>query len=119
MVSALDLLPTFMAAAGAEVPSGLDGVDLLPHLGGPTDIPIRARHYWRMGSQAALREGHWKIHRGRGDETWQLFNLAEDPGEARDLAAVQPERVTALDAAWRSIDAEMVEPLWRRSAGAP
>jgi arylsulfatase len=66
--------------------------------------------------QAALREGDWKIHRGRGDSRWQLFNVAEDPGEERDLAAAQPDRVAALVAAWRKLDAEMVEPLWRRSA---
>lgn len=63
MVSSLDLLPTVLAAAGAPVPAGLDGANLLPHLTGANDAPIRDNHYWRMGGRAALRDGDWKIHR--------------------------------------------------------
>jgi arylsulfatase B len=117
MVSTLDLFPTFLAAAGAPIPAKLDGADLLPHLAAPGDAPLRARHYWRMGLQAAFREGDWKIHRGRSDKTWQLYHLAEDASEARDLASVHPERLAALAAAWQALDAEMIEDLWTRPAG--
>jgi arylsulfatase B len=112
MVSALDLFPTALSAAELSLPANLDGVDLLPQLTSQSTAPIRHRHYWRVGPQAAFREGDWKIHRGRGDKAWQLYNLADDPGETRDLAVQQPDRVRALEAAWRQLDAEMVEPRW-------
>jgi arylsulfatase A-like enzyme len=112
MISSLDLFPTALAAAGAKSSAESDGVNLLPHLAAPSDAPIRAQHYWRLGSQAALREGEWKIHRGRTDKSWQLYHLAVDPGETRDLAPEQPARLAALEAAWKKLDAEMSAPLW-------
>jgi arylsulfatase A-like enzyme len=113
MVSALELFPTALAAARVKPLPKLDGVDLLPHLapGGSTGV-IRARHYWRVGPQAALREGDWKLLRARSDPKWQLFNLAQDIGEAHDVSADNPAKVAALESAWRALDAEMTEPLW-------
>jgi arylsulfatase A-like enzyme len=112
MASSLDLLPTVLAAAGAAVPQNLDGVDLLPYLTGETDGPIRQRHYWRMGGRAALREGDWKIHRQAAHRDWELYDLANDPGETRNLAADRPEQLEKLVASYQRLDAEMAEPLW-------
>jgi arylsulfatase B len=112
LVSSLDFFPTALAAAGARVEAKLDGVDLLPPLTAPGDAPFRRAHYWRVGAQAAFIQDGWKIHRGRGDKSWQLYDLANDPGEARDLAAQHPDRLAALEAAWRELDAGMVAPLW-------
>ncbi len=112
MISALDLFPTALAAAGTKPRANLDGVNLLPHLTEPSAAPIRTEHYWRLGAQAALRQGDWKIHRGRTDQTWQLYDLAADPGEARDLATEQPARLAELEAAWKEFDAAMSAPLW-------
>ena len=112
MISSLDLFPTALTAAGVKPDARLDGTDLLPHLTAPGDAPIRQRHYWRVGAQAALRDGAWKIHRGKGGAAWELYDLDSDPSEERDLAASQPERVAALDAEWKKIDAGMTAPLW-------
>ncbi len=112
MVSSLDLFPTALAAAGAIPPAKTDGVNLLPPLAAPSDAPIRRAHYWRVGAQAAFIQDGWKIHRGRGDTRWQLYDLSADVGEARDLAAQQPDRVALLEAAWKELDAGMVAPLW-------
>jgi arylsulfatase B len=116
MVSSLDLFPTVLAAAGAEGRADLDGVDLLPHLTKPTDAPIRPSHYWRVGTQAALRQGDWKIVRPRGGVSWQLYDLAQDIGEAHDLATAHPDQLATLLGEWKRLDAEMVAPLW---GGAP
>lgn len=125
MVSALELFPTAAAAAGTTLPAGIDGVDLLPHLATNTEAKstsegaeIRREHYWRVGPQAALRRGDWKIFRGRGERTWQLFHLAQDIGEERDLAKERPEKVAELEAAWRALDAQMAAPLWEQGGGA-
>lgn len=112
MASSLDLAPTTLAAAGAAIPAGLDGVDFLPHLTGGNGGPIRERHYWRMGGRAALREGDWKIHRPAANRDWELYDLVADPGEAHDLADAEPARRDALVAAFERLDGEMVEPLW-------
>ncbi len=121
MVSALEVFPTAVAAAGGVPAANLDGVNLLPRLarlGGGEAAPLRAGHYWRVGPQAAFRRGDWKIVRGREARGWQLFDLAADIGEARDLAAQQPEKVAELEAAWRALDATMAEPLWQPGGGA-
>jgi arylsulfatase B len=116
MASALDLFPTALAAAEIKPPNNLDGVNLLPPLTAPSDAPIHARLYWRVGRQAALREGQWKIHRGRGDKAWQLYNLNDDIQESHELAATHPDRVTTLEAAWKRLDAQMIAPLWGGAA---
>lgn len=112
MVSALDLFPTATGAAGARVARELDGVDLAPHLIRRGSEAIRAQHYWRVGPQAAFRAGDWKIVRGRNERTWQLYHLAEDISEERDLAAAQPAKLAELEQGWRALDAKMSQPLW-------
>lgn len=117
MVSTLELFPTVATAAGARLPAKLDGVDLVPFLRRSGGEPIRAQHYWRVGPQAALRAGEWKIHRGRGDRDWQLYHLGEDVGESRDVRAAHPAKLAELEQAWRALDAGMVESLWSPGGG--
>jgi arylsulfatase B len=112
MVSALDIVPTALAAAGVPVPAGLDGIDLVPRLAAGDAAPIHSNLYWRVGGQAAFRSGDRKIHRARGGR-WQLYDLARDPGEAEDRAAADPAALAELTAAWTATDAQMAEPLWK------
>lgn len=112
-ISALDLAATALAAAGVTPPADLDGADLLPHLAAPGGQPLRRQHYWRVGTQAAFREGDWKIYRPRGAGRWQLYDLSRDPAEAHDLALEQPQRVAALEAGWKALDAQMAAPRWQ------
>ena len=64
-----------------------------------------------------MRVGNWKLIRvfwNNPDQTdrHELYNLADDPGEAHNLAAAQPERVKQLAARldkWL-IDTEVVIP---------
>jgi arylsulfatase len=35
-----------------------------------------------------------------GSSKWQLYNVKDDPGETRDLAQKQPEKLEQLEAAW-------------------
>ncbi len=41
-----------------------------------------------------------------------VYNLADDAGQSRDLAPEEPEKLRALVAAWERLDREMVEPRW-------
>lgn len=117
MMSSLELFPTAVVAAGGKLPANLDGVDVMPHLTRKDVGPIRTHHYWRVGPQAALRAGDWKIYRGRGERTWQLFNLANDISEERDLSSAHPDKVAELAKRWQTLNSEMIEPLWSPGGG--
>jgi arylsulfatase A-like enzyme len=125
-VAQIDILPTALAAAGAEVDPAwkLDGVNLLPFLQGQDRGEPHEALYWRFGNQTAVRMGNWKLVRGRVGRAPerardvvvtepQLFNVAIDVGETRNVAAEQPERVGQLRAAWERWDAELPPPRWR------
>jgi arylsulfatase A-like enzyme len=116
-VTALDILPTACAAAGAKADGDLDGVNLLPFLAGDYAGEPHAALYWRFGPQKAVRKGQWKLVDWRDFETkqnsgWQLFNLEHDVGEKVDLAASYPRLVAELSAAWHAWDRRNVAPLW-------
>lgn len=109
----LDVLPTALAAAGADVRPAkpLDGVNLLPLLEGKAP-PTREALYWRFGSQYAVRQGDWKLVRPGGVERPMLFHLGRDREEKRDLAAAEPARARELQALWDKWNAEMRPPRW-------
>jgi arylsulfatase A-like enzyme len=116
-VSALDIVPTACAVAGAKADGDLDGVNLLPHLTGENTGAPHEALYWRFGPQKAVRKGPWKLVDWRDFETekssgWQLYDLAKDVGEKKDLAASQPKIVAELSAAWDAWNRRNIPPLW-------
>ena len=94
-----DLLIASAKLAGAELPSDvvLDGKNPLPILAEGARSPHES-FFFKYGKHAALRMGDWKIVRENPDQPWQLFNLADDLPESRNLADKQPLRVTELEA---------------------
>jgi arylsulfatase A-like enzyme len=121
LVIQLDLLPTALAAAGIEVKEGskLEGVNLLPYLNGDKAEMPHDRLFWRFGEQMAIREGDWKLVRyGENttidpSESWpKLYDISKDVGEEHDLASQHPDKVAALEAAWREWNAGNIDPLW-------
>ena len=51
----------------------------------------------------AIRKGDWKLVAfSRAPEKWELYNLAQDQTETRDLADRYPERVEAMKTEWRA-----------------
>ena len=121
----LDILPTALAAAGVEAKPGwkLDGVNLLPYLGGKNSGTPHETLYWRLGAQTAIRKADWKLVRydvnadgprkgGPAVTAAKLYHLSEDVGEANDLSAKHPDKVRELEADWRKWEAQLAEPLW-------
>jgi arylsulfatase A-like enzyme len=101
VTSAIDLLPTLAAFAGAKPEfSGIDGLDLSGLLLGKTEVSPRENFfYYHANRLAAVRDERWKLHlRGPDGEPRMLFDLDSDPGETRDLADQQPEAVAKLSA---------------------
>jgi arylsulfatase A-like enzyme len=109
----LDVHATSLAVAGADIKADwkLDGVNLLPFLEGKN---LNAPHdmlFWRFGEQMAARKGDWKMV--RYDNTGiHLYNLKDDIGESKNLAAAQPEILRDIQAAWNEWNRGNVAPLW-------
>ncbi len=102
-VAAYDLFPTIAAATGTGAPEGvaLDGVDLGPTLADPAVSPAREALYCEFPPfrGQCVWSGDWKLIRRaspKGELTVALHDLANDPGEERDLAATEPELVQRL-----------------------
>jgi hypothetical protein len=73
----------------------------------------------------AIREGDWKLVKtGEGRlfgadaaaadylSSVQLFNLAADVGESRNVAAENPKKVEQLVASWKLWNKMLAKPLW-------
>jgi len=122
-VTTLDVAATLVDAAGvsASDEAPLDGTSLRPVLAGsgeigPRDLVWHYPHYSNQGGRpgAAIISDQEKLIEHFEDGRVELFDLATDPGERRDLAGERPERAAALKsrlAAWRgAVGAAMPTP---------
>lgn len=97
-----DLLPTLCEIAHARTPVGIDGISLAPTLLASRPQPEHDYLYWEFparGGQQALRAKNLKAVRtgiARGEQRWQLYDLAIDPAEQHDLAKERPNEVKQL-----------------------
>ena len=135
VISSLDLLPTFLAAAGAKpLPlapprphedknnrtkavakyGAYDGVNLLPQLSGKS-ASLRRTLFWRLQGQAAILDGNDKLitlsHRSP-----QLFRPAEDLAEEKDrfdTDRTRSDELFQMLGGWESTLATV--PLWGSS----
>ena len=110
----LDVLPTALAASGSEVKPEwqLDGVNLLPLLEGKSDHLAPRDLFFRFGVQQAIRSGDWKLVKASKDMEPMLVNLANDPGEQKDLSDQFPDKKRDLQARFDAWNATMMPPRW-------
>jgi arylsulfatase len=109
----MDLMPTLLEVAGGKYPETYNGNEIVPQQGSSL-MPLLAGESnelnenrelgWEAYGMDAYRRGHWKALRlpepyGTGE--WQLYNLAEDPGEVNDLAAQYPDLTSELAQGWQ------------------
>lgn len=98
-----DIFPTLCEAAGIDVPSGLDGVSVMPTCLGRKEKQREHEYlYWenttRKGSKRALRFDRWKLIKTHPSLKTQLFDLEKDPREQKDLARTNPKMRDRLEA---------------------
>ncbi len=115
-----DFLPTAVELAGAKYPAGFkpDGLSLVSYLRGG-DAPTRDYFYWELHEQQpiqAVRFGNWKAVRNGQDRPLELYDLAADAGETRDLAATKPELIARAEAFMKTAHAP--DPNWPLSGRA-
>jgi arylsulfatase A len=123
-VTSTDLYPTCLAAAGlSALPNQhVDGVNLQPVLTGAGSLPDRALfwhfpHYNDHPSSvpsSVIRKGDWKLIETFDPEGLELYDLAHDLSESKDLAVTESVKLTELRLeldAWRKqVGAEMMHP---------
>ena len=134
VASILDLLPTLAELAGADIPSDrvIDGRSIADLLLGRTDSLTQEPFFYYFGVQLqAIRLGNWKLflrqvepaeqsaslwylqnpelferHHRMRDEP-ELYDLATDRAETRNLASMRPDIVERLDGVARQFDEAM------------
>jgi arylsulfatase len=109
----MDVAPTILEMAGVQHPSTFKGREIEPMQGkswvdmlaGKNQSARTADDWlgWELFGNRAIRQGEWKIsllYEPFGTWDWQLFNLAEDPGEQYDLSGKFPEKKKELISLW-------------------
>lgn len=97
----IDVVPTLCELAGI----GLKRRVLFPGRSLGSTFPgdgdgLHHELWWLHEGNRAIRQGDWKLVAAR-DEPWELYNLAGDRTESRNLAAQHPERVASLAKRWQ------------------
>ncbi|NLD76335.1 MAG: arylsulfatase [Acidimicrobiales bacterium] len=125
-VNVADIVPTIYELIGVEPPATFKGLDQLPVTGhsfasilNDPDAPAtNSVQYFEMMGSRALVAGEWKAvcrHVPGADfdaEPWELYHLAEDWSETRDLAAENPEKLAELqDLWWKEAERHGVLPI--------
>ena len=116
LTASIDIYPTLATLAGHDV-SKLpkhDGANLLPLWRGEPGAKPREHYFYFMRNDLhAVRSGKWKLRHAfqidgaKDSDRLELYNLDEDIGESRDLAAQHPEVVKRLSEAMTGIRAEL------------
>lgn len=121
-ITGVDLMPSVADLAGAKLPTKqpVDGRSWAPLLSGKKTLTDRAvfwhyplylagsgynqvvavhgaeQNYWRATPCSVIRKGDWKLIQFFEDDSIQLYNLKNDPGEESDLSSAEPRRAQAL-----------------------
>jgi arylsulfatase len=133
-----DIMPTLLEAAGASYPETLDGKaikqpigrSMMPILKGAKEsIRDNEGVGYELFEMKAYIRGEWKLLRlpePFGTGTWQLYNLARDPGEIHDLSGDHSDLKAEMIEAWQEYAATNAvhdhqgrfDALYRRAYGA-
>lgn len=101
-----DFMPTMADMLDVDLPSATDGISYLPSVTGEGEQKIHDFLYWEFheaGGRQAVRCGDWKavVNNLSSGRHIELFDIAADSSETRDLAAEYPEIVMSMDSLMR------------------
>jgi N-acetylgalactosamine-6-sulfatase len=124
VLTAVDLLPTLCAAAGAALPKEYrgDGENLLDAWLGKAvartkpifwKVPGALNPRSQQWAAFAMRDGEWKLYADNEGKRSELYNLVEDRAEEKDVAGQHVERVAQLTTRllqWKATLPDMPNP---------
>lgn len=115
LVSSLDILPTAVSAASDLLSPNVvtDGINLFDVLNKET---AHSFLFWRRGIAKAVRHQDWKLIKV-ADNPLLLFDLSEDPGESRNIAATHPNIAHMLLQKLDQWEQQLQNPRWDSSYG--
>jgi arylsulfatase len=113
-ISVKDFAPTILEVAGVQHPGStyknrkvfpMDGTSLVNWLNGEEESAHKPDevHCWELYGRRGVRQGNWKAEwqdGPYGNNTWELYNLQQDPGELRNLSTKNPEKLNKLITEW-------------------
>jgi arylsulfatase A-like enzyme len=112
-VSGIDLLPTVTALAAVEPPAGIQGASFKDRLQGqtagsrsdPADRPVVCETMRLNSHMKAVRRGPLKLIQSMDENRTEMYDLASDPGERKDLSTSRPdERVGLVRVLFSQVD---------------
>jgi uncharacterized sulfatase len=123
-VAHIDVMPTLAAAAATQSKAAeIDGVNLLPLVTSQGDQSWdRETLFWQNGHYQVVRHGDWKLQvndRPTDGLQYWLFDLAKDPTEQNNLAAVRQYKVKELNALLVDHQANAVTTLYPATTQMP
>ena len=103
----VDVVPTILELTGGKRPETVNGKPV-PPAPGRSLVPVFAKDgtiqrdsiWWLHEGNRALRVGDWKIVASGKGAPWELYDLAADRAETKNIAADKPEKVSELAAIW-------------------
>lgn len=111
----IDVVPTILEVAQVDPPTQWEGrnvptkpgLSLLPTFN--QNIALKREFlWWFHDGHKAIRMGDMKLVSVKG-APWELFNLANDRGEQRDLSAVKPGSVISMEQKWNSVTQQFID----------
>lgn len=102
----IDIAPTVYEVAGAKYPTtfkgesitALPGKSLVPLLFNAQDTPRETPIFWERAGNRAVRKGKWKLVSIYPSYAWELYDVENDRGETKNLAAQNAGLVNELSA---------------------
>jgi len=114
VIHTVDLYPTLVNLAGGKPDKAkpLDGLDVWGTISEGKPSPRTEVVYNIEPFRAGIRQGDWKlIWRTLLPESIELYNIAEDPSETKNLAAEHPDKVAQLQKRANELAAEAQKPI--------
>lgn len=111
-VLSLDIAATALDLAGLPADANADGRSLFGWIDSPSRDHPHENLFWRMpNGRMAFRSGNWKVVRPQKDAPVELYHLAGDRAEKRNLASQHPDKLGELINKWIAMNSKMADPI--------
>ena len=114
----MDLFPTILDAAGIADHGKIDGMSMYQEISKGGQAPFDGRNQvytWLQGyKKHALRKGDWKLIKDTEKSSYELYNMAKDPYETKDLSTKEKAKFRELMAIMKEYLAAADKVNWKR-----